>query len=253
MPRLVYLLRHSETAWSLSGQHTGRTEIPLTARGEATARNLGAHLSGIPFAHVLVSPRQRAWRTCELADLSSSAQLAADLAEWDYGDFEARRSADIRRGRPQWDLFHDGCPGGERPDQISHRADRLIARLRSLEGNIALFTHGHFGRVFGVRWIGLPVGAARHFLLDPASLSVLGYEHDCPGQPAIVQWNTPACRAPFPPSDTAEGDLRKTGQRALDRWENEGGEIPHVHPCAPTAALTTAISPPPMDRWPTSW
>jgi len=185
----VYLIRHGETEWSLSGRHTGRTELPLTEHGEAAARKLGERLRQIPFDRVLVSPRQRARRTGELAGLTPALEIEADLAEWDYGDYEGRRSAEIIATRSDWNLFHDGCPNGESPAQVSDRADRLIARLRAPEGNIALFTHGHFGRVLGLRWIGQPVEQAQHFLLSPASLSELGYEHDRADQPVIARWN----------------------------------------------------------------
>jgi len=188
LPR-IYLIRHGETEWSLSGQHTSRTDIPLTARGEKGARELGQRLRGVQFARVLTSPRQRARRTCELAGLDSVAEIEQDLAEWNYGDYEGQRSADILRARPDWNLFRDGCPRGETPAQISDRADRFIARLRVLDGNVALFSHGHFGRVLAGRWIGLPVMLAQHFLLSTASLSILGYEHNLAKESAIVLWN----------------------------------------------------------------
>jgi probable phosphoglycerate mutase len=188
LPR-IYLIRHGETEWSLSGQHTGRTDIPLTAPGEDGARELGQRLRDIQFARVLTSPRQRARRTCELAGLGSAAEIEPDLAEWDYGDYEGQRSANILQARPDWNLFRDGCPRGETPAQISDRADRLIARLRVLEGNVALFSHGHFGRVLAARWIGLPVSEAQRFLLDTASLSILGYEPNHVESPVIALWN----------------------------------------------------------------
>jgi probable phosphoglycerate mutase len=189
MPPRIYLIRHGETEWSLSGQHTSRTDILLTARGEDGARKLGLRLREIQFARVLTSPRQRAWRTCQLAGLGSVAEIEPDLAEWDYGDYESQRSAEISKARPDWNLFRDGCPNGESPGQISDRADRLIARLRALEGNVALFSHGHFGRVLAARWIGLPVGEAQYFLLDTASLNILGYEHGRVESPVIALWN----------------------------------------------------------------
>jgi len=189
MPPRIYLIRHGETEWSLSGQHTGRTDIPLTTRGEDGARKLGLRLREIQFARVLTSPRQRARRTCELAGLGFVAEIEPDLAEWDYGDYESRRSAEIRKSRPDWNLFRDGCPNGESPGQISDRADHLIARLRSLDGNVALFSHGHFGRVLAARWIGLPVIEAQRFLLDTASLNILAYEHDRVESPVIALWN----------------------------------------------------------------
>ena len=152
-----YLIRHGETAWSLSGQHTGRTDIPLTEQGEQDARKLGERLHAVRFRRVFTSPLQRARRTCELTGLNEVAEIEPDLAEWDYGDYEGQRPVDIRKGRPDWNLFRDGCPRGESPAQVSERADRLIARLRTLEGNIAIFSHGHFGRVLAARWIGLRV------------------------------------------------------------------------------------------------
>jgi probable phosphoglycerate mutase len=188
LPR-IYLIRHGETEWSLSGQHTGRTDISLTASGEDGARELGQRLRDIQFARVLTSPRQRARRTCELAGLGPVAEIEPDLAEWDYGDYEGQRSVDILKGRPDWNLFRDGCPRGETPTQISDRADRFIARLRVLDGNVALFSHGHFGRVLATRWIGLPVSEAQRFLLDTASLSILGYEPNHVESPVIALWN----------------------------------------------------------------
>ena len=185
----IYLIRHGETEGSLSGQHTGRTDIPLTARGEDGVRELGQRLRNIQFARVLTIPRQRARRTCELAGLGPAAEIEPDLAEWDYGDYEGQRSVDILKGRPEWNLFQDGCPRGETPAQISDRADRFIARLRVLDGNVALFSHGHFGRVLAARWIGLPVSEAQRFLLDTASLNILGYEHNHVESPVIALWN----------------------------------------------------------------
>ncbi len=188
----LYLIRHGQTAWSRSGQHTGRTEIPLTEQGEQEARKLAAELRAVSFDRVLSSPRQRAWQTCKLVGLAERAELEPDLAEWDYGDYEGQRTADIRQARPDWNLFQDGCPRGESPVQIAERADRLIARLRKLEGTIALFTHGHFGRALAARWIGLPVSQAQRFLLSTASLSMVGYDHQRIEEPVIVRWNSVA-------------------------------------------------------------
>jgi broad specificity phosphatase PhoE len=185
----LYFARHGETEWSLSGQHTGRTEIPLTPRGEAKARELGTRLSGIQFTHVFTSPRRRARRTCELAGLGATAQVEPDLAEWDYGDYEGLLSVEIHKNRPNWNIYTDGCPNGESPQQISDRADRLIARLSKLDGNVALFSHGHFGRVLAARWIGLPVVDARKFQLDTASLGILGSEANHPEVRLIALWN----------------------------------------------------------------
>ena len=186
----LYFIRHGETDWSLSGQHTSRTDIPLTARGEERARQLGKRLRDIQFTHVLTSPRQRARRTCELSGVGPAGVVEPDLAEWDYGEYEGQTSAAILLGRPTWNLFRDGCPGGESPAQISDRADRLIVRLRALEGKIALFSHGHFGRVLAARWIGLPVSEGRNFLLSTASLSILGYDPSHLDTPVIELWNS---------------------------------------------------------------
>ncbi len=188
LPR-IFLIRHGETEWSLSGQHTGRTDIPLTEQGEQDARKLAEPLRAVRFSGVFTSPRQRARRTCELVGLDAVAEIEPDLAEWDYGDYEGQRTVDIRKGRPDWNLFRDGCPRGESPAQVFDRADRLIARLRAMEGNIAAFSHGHFGRVVAARWIGLSVRQAQHFLLSTASLSILGHEHNLAEEPAIVLWN----------------------------------------------------------------
>jgi probable phosphoglycerate mutase len=199
-PRLYYI-RHGETAWSLSGQHTGRTDLPLTETGEAQAVALAPWLSAVGFAHVLTSPLQRARRTCVLAGLGDAAVVEPDLAEWNYGDYEGKRTCEIREQRPRWNAFRDGCPGGEMPDQVSDRADRLIRRLCALGGNIALFSHGEFAGVMATRWIGLTVAEGPHFSLDTASLSILG---DNPGHPevrAVVLWNA----VPSMLRDGAEG------------------------------------------------
>jgi probable phosphoglycerate mutase len=188
----LYLIRHGETAWSVSGQHTGRTDLPLTGQGEQNARRLGARLAGVAFSRVLTSPRQRARQTCELAGFAPGAEIEPDLAEWDYGDYEGLRTAEILQGRPGWNIFEDGCPHGESSGQVSERADRFITRLRALEGNVAAFSHGHFCRVLAARWIGLPVTEARRFVLGTASLGILGHEHDDPAAPVIVRWNEPA-------------------------------------------------------------
>jgi probable phosphoglycerate mutase len=186
----LYLIRHGETEWSLSGQHTGRSDIPLTGHGEDEARALAPCLCDISFSGVLTSPRQRARRTCELAGLGSMAEIEPDLTEWDYGEYEGQRSVDIRKARPGWMVFRDGCPGGETPAQVSGRADRVIARLSGMHGNVAVFSHGQFGCVLVARWIGLPIIEARHFSLDPASLSVLGFNPDHPETAVIALWNS---------------------------------------------------------------
>ena len=185
----LYLFRHGETKWTLSQRHTGRTDLPLTAHGEDEARKLSGRISDIRFAHVLTSPLQRARQTCTLAGLGREPEIESDLAEWDYGDYEGKRSVDIRKDRPGWNVFQDGCPGGETPVQISDRADRLIKRLRTLDGNVALFSHGQFGAAFAVRWIGLPVVAGQHFSLGEASLSILSDDPHHPEVPVIALWN----------------------------------------------------------------
>ena len=184
----VYLARHGETAWSLSGQHTGRTEVPLTDRGERNAVNLGERLRGMTFSRVLVSPRVRAQRTCELAGFTAMAEVLPDLAEWDYGAYEGRKTVDIRKEWPGWYIFRDGCPEGESVAEVGARADRVITLLRASGDRILLFGHGHFFRVLAARWIGLPAEAAAHLLLSTASLSVLSYEHNL-DDPALRLWN----------------------------------------------------------------
>ena len=187
-PPLVYLARHGETAWTLSGQHTGRTDLPLTERGELQARALGERLRGSVFAKVLTSPSQRAVRTCALAGFGADAEIDPDLAEWDYGDYEGRRTAEILTERPDWRLFRDGAPGGEMPEQIGARADRVIAKIRAVEGNVLLVSSAHISRVLTARWLGLPPAGGRYFWLSTASLSTLGYEHDLT-EPIIRLWN----------------------------------------------------------------
>ena len=188
---VVYLARHGETAWSLSGQHTGRTDLPLTDRGEDQARALGSRLSGRAFAAVLSSPSQRAIETCALAGFGATAAIVPDLAEWDYGSYEGRRTADILVENPGWQLFRDGCPGGESPDAIGARADRVVARLRQAEADVLVFSSGHILRVLAARWLGLDAAAGRLWLLGTASLSILGYEHNL-AEPALRLWNDTA-------------------------------------------------------------
>jgi broad specificity phosphatase PhoE len=185
---VVHLVRHGETAWTASRQHTGLTDIPLTPQGEAQAAWLEPRLAAVTFAAVLTSPLQRAVRTCQLAGFRSAAQIDPDLVEWNYGAYEGRTTADIQIERPGWELFRDGVPEGESPEQIGARADRVIHRVRSIEGNTLLFSSGHFLRVFAARWLGLEPGAGRYFLLGTASLSALGYEHDRT-EPVIRSWN----------------------------------------------------------------
>ena len=184
----VYLVRHGETAWSLSGQATGRTDLPLIEQGDRAARELGAHLKGMSFEQVLTSPLQLARRTAELAGFGEFAQVDADLTEWDYGAYEGRRTEDVRAERPGWHLFEDGCPGGEALAAVSVRADRVIERTRVLGGNVLVFAHWDILRIIAVRWLGLRAVKARHFYLNTASVSILGYHHDL-DEPVIRLWN----------------------------------------------------------------
>ena len=185
---VLYLARHGETAWSLSGQHTGLTDLPLTKRGERNARQLGERLKGLSFARVLTSPLLRAVRTCELAGFGGVAEVEPGLLEWDYGKYEGRTTMDIHRERPGWYIFRDGCPNGESPEEVGARADRVVSRVRAVKGDVLLFSSGHFLRVLAARWLGLEPGAGRYFLLSTASLSALGYEHNL-FQPAIRLWD----------------------------------------------------------------
>jgi probable phosphoglycerate mutase len=184
----VYLARHGETAWTVSGQHTGRTDIPLTERGERNARRLGERLKGLTFTHVFTSPLQRARRTAELAGFGAAAQVDSDLVEWNYGDYEGKKTVDILKIRSDWQLFRDGCPGGETLTDVGSRADRVCRRLRAMDGDVLLFSSGHFLRVLAARWLGVEVAAGRYFLLSTATLSILGYEHN-KNEPAIRLWN----------------------------------------------------------------
>lgn len=185
---VVYLARHGETAWSLSGQHTGLTDIPLTQRGERNARQLAKRLEGIAFAKVFTSPLQRTARTCELAGFKSAAELLPELVEWNYGDYEGCRTDEILADRPGWNVFRDGCPGGETPAQIAERADRVVDLVRAVQGNVLLFSSGHFLRSLAARWLGLTTEAGKYFFLSTASVSILGYEHEL-SQPTIRLWN----------------------------------------------------------------
>lgn len=184
----VFLVRHGETAWTISQQHTGRTDIPLTEQGERQAREVGALLTAPRFDQILSSPLQRARRTAELAMPRSSIETDDDLMEWDYGAYEGRRTADIEVLRPGWRLFRDGCPGGETLDAVGARADRVVARIRAGGGNVLLFGHREILRILAVRWIGLAAIEGRRLLLATASLSVLGYHHDLT-EPVMHGWN----------------------------------------------------------------
>jgi probable phosphoglycerate mutase len=184
----VIAIRHGETQWSLNGRHTGTTDIPLTDNGRRLATLLRPALSGHTFALVLVSPLHRARETCELAGVAARAIVEPDLVEWDYGQYEGLTPEEIDRQAPGWLIFRDGCPGGEAPKQVGARADRVIARVRAVEGDVALFAHGHVLRVLVARWLGLPSGAGQHFLLDTGTLNVLDYYR---GIPALKTWNAP--------------------------------------------------------------
>jgi broad specificity phosphatase PhoE len=186
---IVYVARHGETAWTLSGQYTGLTDLPLTERGERNARRLAERLRGLTFAKVFTSPLQRAARTCELAGFGAVAEVDRELVEWDYGQYDGRRTAEIRKERPDWELFRDGCPGGESPAEVAARADRVVSRVRAVPGDVLLFSSGHLIRVLATRWIGLEVTAnAKRFMLSTASLSAVGYENEL-SRPVIRVWN----------------------------------------------------------------
>jgi probable phosphoglycerate mutase len=188
MPASVTLVRHGETAWSLTGQHTGLTDIPLTAEGERKAQGLRARLAGEAFDRVFTSPLQRARRTCELAGFGDAAKVDPDLVEWNYGDYEGHTSKEILALNPGWRLFRDGCPNGEQPADVGARADRVIARLRERDDRVIVFSSGHVLRVLAARWLGLPPSEGRLFTLGVASVSILGYEHD-KSEPVVALWN----------------------------------------------------------------
>jgi probable phosphoglycerate mutase len=185
---ILYLARHGETAWSLTGQHTGLTDLPLTERGEGQAQRLGPRLRELTFAKVFTSPLQRAARTCELAGFGAVGEVDPDLVEWNYGAYEGRRMQDIRLDRPGWRIFRDGCPGGETLEAIGARADRVIEQVRAIDGDVLLFSSGHILRVLTARWLGLGAAEGRCFLLSTASLSALGYEHDR-SDPVVRLWD----------------------------------------------------------------
>lgn len=185
----IFLVRHGATAWSVTGQHTGTTDLELLPHGEQQARRLAAALRDIPFAYMASSPRRRARRTAELAGVGAALHIEDDLAEWNYGAYEGLTSAQITRERAGWNIYRDGCPGGETPAQVTTRVDRLLERLRAIDGNVALFTHGHLGRALAMRWVGLDLAAARHFESSPAALSVLGHAAHHADTAVIEQWN----------------------------------------------------------------
>ena len=187
----VYLARHGETEWSLSGQHTGLTDLPLTAHGEELAKKLAIRLRGMSFAKILTSPLQRASRTCELAGFGAQAENLPDLVEWNYGDYEGLKTSEIHTKRPRWQLFRDGCPGGESVHQVTARAGRVITRLRAIDGDVLCFSSGHFLRALAACWLGLSAAGGRFFVLGTTSLSALGYEHDM-SEPVIKLWDESA-------------------------------------------------------------
>ncbi len=184
----IYLVRHGETEWSVSGRHTGRSDIPLTANGEAAARKIAERLTGLTFSAVWSSPSERARKTCVLAGFGSRAVIKDDLAEWDYGAYEGITTKEILAGRPGWQLFRDGCPNGEFAADVGARADAVIHAFREAAGTILIFSSSHFLRVLAARWLGLPPEDGSRFVLDTASISVLGYEHDLT-EPVIRRWN----------------------------------------------------------------
>jgi probable phosphoglycerate mutase len=188
MPKL-FITRHGDTAWTESRQRTGRTDIPLNRAGEERARQIGERLRRYTFACVYTSPLQRASRTCELAGFGAVARVDPDLVEWDYGRFEGMLTRHIFEERPGWELFRDGCPEGESPEDVAARADRFIARVRSVEGDVLAFSSAHIIRMIAARWLGLPPGAGRFFYCRPASVGVLGYEHRKRSEPIVGLWN----------------------------------------------------------------
>jgi len=189
MPKVIVLVRHGETAWSLAGRHTGRTDLPLTARGARRAGQLGAALAPCRPFRVFTSPLRRAQETCTLAGCVAAARTEPDLREWDYGDYEGLTTPEIHQVHPGWNLFRDGCPAGESVADVADRADRLLGRLRGLDGTLVLFSHGHFLRTLAARWLGLPVPAGRQLTLSTGSVSLLGFEHPDGETPAITLWN----------------------------------------------------------------
>ncbi len=192
----IAVIRHGETEWSRSGRHTGRTDLPLTDHGRDQALSVGRRLKDRTFLRVLSSPLQRAARTAELAGFGAMVESDPDLLEWDYGDYEGRRTADIHAERPGWNVFRDGCPNGESLSDVSGRADRVVARLRQADGDVALFSHAHFLRVLMARWVRLDSLTALAFVVHPAGIGVLGYEHHNRDEPVLVRWNE-ECSVPL--------------------------------------------------------
>jgi probable phosphoglycerate mutase len=224
----LFIMRHGETEWTLSGQHSGRAAISLTENGKAEAKAMGERIRDIEFSTILVSPLHRARQTCEWAGLSEHAKFDEDLAEWDNGGYEGRTTEEILAENPGWNLYHDGCPGGEQPMQVSQRVDRFIDSLKKLDGDIAIVSHGHLIRVLAARWLGLSVSFGQHLLLDTASISILCLEHDRWDQPAILLWNSSNRfngHRRLPPSSDTQSEATTNKQRSLERWENEGGDV----------------------------
>ena len=184
----IYLARHGETAWSVTGQHTGFTDLPLTEQGEYNARLIGRRLSGLKFDKVYTSPLRRAMRTCELAGFGPAAAVDQDLVEWNYGKYEGRLTKDILAERPDWQLFRDGCPDGESPEQVAERADRVVKRIRPVAGNVLVFSSGHFLRVLATRWLGIETLYGKLFMLSTASISTLGCENSR-NEAVLLLWN----------------------------------------------------------------
>ena len=222
----LYLIRHGETEWSLSGRHTGRTDIPSTPNGEDEARELGKHLRYILFVHVLTSPLKRAMQTCELAGLDQVPEIAPDLAERYYGDYERHRSGDILKQWPDWNVYRDGCPRSEMPAQVSARADHLIDCLGKLDGNLAHFAHGQIGSALAARWVGLAVAEAEHFMLGTASLGIFSFGPHHPAVPVIALWDAVSQEIFNTVSSHPVSGTITTGQRAHEQWESDGGETP---------------------------
>jgi broad specificity phosphatase PhoE len=185
---LLYVVRHGATAWSESHQHTGRTDLPLTEKGEVQARQLRERLATLVVAQVFTSPLKRAAHTCELAGFVARAEMDPDLLEWDYGEYEGKRSAEIWQVQPDWDLFRDGCPGGETPSDVARRVDQFLAKVRKVECNVLVFSSGHLLRMLAARWLGLPPSGGRYFFCSTASLGILGYEHNL-AEPVVRRWN----------------------------------------------------------------
>ena len=227
----VFAIRHGETAWSLSGQHTGTTDIPLTDNGRRLAERMRPVLAKQTFALVLVSPLQRARETCELAGLGDAAVIEPDLVEWNYGEYEGLTPKQINEKAPGWLIFRDGCPGGETPEQVGARVDRVIARARAAEGDVALFAHGHVLRVLAARWLGLPPRGGQHFLLNTGTLSVLGYYHDIP---AVRIWNGPlSADGRAAPGQRSQLRSRRAGDLTAQRNAREDDAMSSERTMAP--------------------